>query len=838
MKKTVALVLSWLMIFSSIWTTITSASNDLSDLNYLLSVWSGPYSEIDNNINIWKQYWEDIKKFNLSFFYKLDNIVNKIVKRYSYSDISTILSDVLPKDSNYTVNEIKEMKGEVSWYQKAISNMANLLEKVKEIVKNKEWKKWSIRYKVFGYLYYKLKVQKDNYNKTVLDLQKKINELEKKQDNNIGDILSSILVHTGNNNVQTGNVNIHTGNNIIKKSVSFTTNTNIKIDTTEIELWRFNVKWWSYVDYYWVSKWFDEPINVLKCKLNNTNWNSLLKITWWYFKWLNYSGWPNIFERLNVSNIDNNNNYILSVKTWPITLVNNMKLVLFVNKIPSDKWTINCKFIYKKIWDNTNNLNLDKEININYYVKSNNNTVNNNVEISFENAYSQPTTIVGWTKKESQIGEFEIKPVGNWPVYIHKLSFVLSWNINDSFIDGIILNKVNGITSNNTFKTLWETTPINRHIDFYFNKPVKIENWKATYFTLNIKTYKFSNNLPKEVIWSIIFNTNKSELTDSNWNILKIKNITSPTVGKVKFVPVKLIVTTNTNNTSNNSLVAWENKLLNISTVAEGDDIDLKSLNISTNWLPLSNFVVNIDGKKYNDIRNINRSLSNNTMNNITIIATFNWKCGNSKSKNVIVKLNSITYKDNNTGKIYTKQIKNISNTLEYDGKCESNNIQTWNTNNTKVAYCISEIQPNGYIYSLNNKIQIVRYNYVNNKWKKNVLRILGSFKNNPNAYNVSYNFWHRVCHGGWFHHSCHYTWNPAKGYNIKKIYKWTKYEWLTDQNCFYASSSLDELKQKLSKLSIWKYPANFHWWNLNRNDNFWVVFTPKKWILKYLNFN
>lgn len=121
---------------------------------------------------------------------------------------------------------------------------------------------------------------------------------------------------------------------------------------------------------------------------------------------------------------------------------------------------------------------------------------------------------------------------------------------------------------------------------------------------------------------------------------------------------------------------------------------------------------------------------------------------------------------------------------------------------------------------------------------EKNVLRILGSFKNNPNAYNVSYNFWHRVCHGGWFHHSCHYTWNPAKGYDIKKIYKWTKYEWLTDQNCFYASSSLDELKQKLSKLSIWKYPANFHWWNLNRNDNFWVVFTPKKWILKYLNFN
>jgi len=569
-KKIISLILSWLIIFSSVWTTITSAADSLADLNSLLNEWNGPYGEIDSNINIWKQYWEDIKKFNSSFFYKLDNIVNKIVKKYSDNALGYELGNIL-WDNTSSEKKIENIKKTITWYEKNLTKVETILNKIKEIVKKKWWKQNNIKYKVFGYLYYKLRIERNYYADKITSLRKELNKLQNQSDNNLKSLLDTMNAENGTSNVQTGNSNTQTGNS--------------NTQTGD------NVQTW-----------------------NNT-----------------------------VQNITNNDLYnIFRNKLWHI---GNVDLTVFRNSnITTDHKILNLAYLGEPRFTKINLTNTDLNIKCN----------TKNLDLKWIKRIIYTKQSYSWTPNPSNT----------------KILYpIVSWNSFGINLKNIDLNQTRTVLS------------------------LQLTN-KLEYFTKS----------------------------DNIWIYCQI-----------------------------NSMKIW--------------------------WKTYS--TENISDSKFE--------------------ATFH----------------------------------NIKNTQTWNNTVTQNTV-TQNTVTKTTTYCIAKRHPSGSIYSSSNKIQLVKYDYVNNNWKETVLKTLGSFKNNPSAYDVKYNFWHRSCHRSWWHYSCTYTWNPTKWYDLKKVYKWTKYEWLTDQDCFFASSSLSELKNKLISWKQWKTADNFNGWNLNRNDNFWTVFTPKKWIVKY----
>ena len=164
-----------------------------------------------------------------------------------------------------------------------------------------------------------------------------------------------------------------------------------------------------------------------------------------------------------------------------------------------------------------------------------------------------------------------------------------------------------------------------------------------------------------------------------------------------------------------------------------------------------------------------------------------------------------------------------------------------YNTTTWTVAYCIWVSYPSSWLGYQWNKVSINKYIKKWTKWTGKQVEILWTFTNKPNLYKVSLEKWHNVCkrikHKSLFHYyyttECHYVWvdKPKNWYNKYNIYKWTKYDWLT-QDCMLASNSLIELANKIKKWVTWKLATNNHWWNLNRKDNYWTIFKfyPNLW--------
>ena len=145
------------------------------------------------------------------------------------------------------------------------------------------------------------------------------------------------------------------------------------------------------------------------------------------------------------------------------------------------------------------------------------------------------------------------------------------------------------------------------------------------------------------------------------------------------------------------------------------------------------------------------------------------------------------------------------------------------NTTKANEIYCIDTAHPSWYIGSSNNKVRLRKYIRTEEwiKWKLSL--DLWTFTNKPDLYEIKYSSENK----------------PINWYLKTTYYKNTQFNWIS-QNCMFASSSFEELKNNINiAIQNWetrKYPSNFSWWDLNRDDNFWTIFTPKKWFFYTLS--
>jgi len=176
------------------------------------------------------------------------------------------------------------------------------------------------------------------------------------------------------------------------------------------------------------------------------------------------------------------------------------------------------------------------------------------------------------------------------------------------------------------------------------------------------------------------------------------------------------------------------------------------------------------------------------------------------------------------------------SNTDKYDiNKINFQEIfKVWNTiifvkNNEKKIikknniFCINTSHPSWSISSSWNKIVLNKYtkDWEDYKWK--TIKEIWTFVSNPDLYKVYYSSDNK----------------PKNWYSRESHYSNTKYNWM-QQRCMFVSDSIEEMISKI-KNSIelwenWKYAANFSGWDLNKDNNFWTVFSPKKWLVDYLS--
>lgn len=268
-------------------------------------------------------------------------------------------------------------------------------------------------------------------------------------------------------------------------------------------------------------------------------------------------------------------------------------------------------------------------------------------------------------------------------------------------------------------------------------------------------------------------------------------------------------------------------------------EINLKSIKFTT-WgnINFDSYSVKINWKLYNDIQNINTTLTSGKEYHIVILWLLNKKpCKNRKFN---IRINSLIYTDTKTWKKHTYNMSFITkNNLFYIGTdCKiPNRTITWNIETWNVAYCLKISYPSAYIYSSYDKVFLYKYIKEGNKWKGEKIKEIWTFTNKPNLYTVEIKKWRRICRWGFFHRMCYYKTNdkPKKWYIRWTIYKWTNFEWLTE-SCMFASSSLEGLKNKLKNWWEWKIPTNSHGWNLNRDDNYWTIFKFKSNIVNIIS--
>ena len=235
-----------------------------------------------------------------------------------------------------------------------------------------------------------------------------------------------------------------------------------------------------------------------------------------------------------------------------------------------------------------------------------------------------------------------------------------------------------------------------------------------------------------------------------------------------------------------------------------------KMLEYTYSWGPVRNIVI---GWHWNDTKqyNIIKRFDPNKYNSF-VLDMSGWLKNYIRNRNIDTVINCTVRKV-----IY----KGISYNINY--KFYPITISKEIYNKDMFVWCLSKVHPSWNISSPKNKIYLVKYEYKNNKITKTYSKEIWTFVNKPNLYSITYQ----------------YNPKPIKWYDRKALFKWKWYYWLTEASCMYPSKNILELSNKLSKdTNIWRMADNLYSSKLDRNDNFWVLFKPKKslgWYIKSL---
>ena len=132
------------------------------------------------------------------------------------------------------------------------------------------------------------------------------------------------------------------------------------------------------------------------------------------------------------------------------------------------------------------------------------------------------------------------------------------------------------------------------------------------------------------------------------------------------------------------------------------------------------------------------------------------------------------------------------------------------------IHYTLSARHPAGSISSERNTIVLKAFSLGSESILLKECK-LGSFKNNPDKYDMHYSLEDK----------------PFNGYDKKTIYKNTVYDGIfTEQSGIYLSNGKSEfinlISEDVASNKCWKYADNYSGGKLNRDDNFWTYFCPK----------